>query len=163
MAGRRTPITRTRVRGGSGGPHADASTRRFRRAHARAQWRRAGTFAIAAALGRGLAVTDDLGALDARKKNDLLRAERLSTEQLDLEDQHRAFDQRLEDFDKGLAELRASVEPLRAALAARESELATVNSELAATSVQHHASGIELSQQSARLELLRHHQCRALV
>ena len=98
---------------------------------------------------------NDLGALDARKKNDLLRAERLSTEQLDLEDQRRALDQGLEDFDKGLAELRASVEPLRAALAARESELATASSELAAASEQRHNSVTELSQQRARLELLR--------
>jgi chromosome segregation protein len=98
---------------------------------------------------------NDLGALDARKKNDLLRSERLSTEQLDLEEQRRALDQRLEDFDKDLAELRASVEPLRTALTARESELATVSSELAAASEQHHTFGTELSQQSGRLELLR--------
>ncbi|MGD0016698.1 MAG: hypothetical protein ABSC38_04165, partial [Verrucomicrobiia bacterium] len=98
---------------------------------------------------------NDLGALDARKKNDLLRGERLSTEQLDLEDQRRALDQRLEDFDKGLAELRASVEPLRTTLAARESELASVSSELAATSERHNTSVTELSQQSGRLELLR--------
>jgi chromosome segregation protein len=98
---------------------------------------------------------NDLGALDARKKNDLLRAERLSTEQLDLEDQRRALDERLKDFDKDLTDLRASVEPLSTALAARESELATVSSALAAITEQHHTSGTELSQQSARLELLR--------
>jgi len=98
---------------------------------------------------------NDLGALDARKKNDLLRAERLSTEQLNLEDQCRAFDQRFKDFDNDLTGLRASVEPLRVTLAARESELATVSGDLAAATEKHNASATELSQQSARLELLR--------
>ena len=98
---------------------------------------------------------NDLGALDARKKSDLLRAERLSTEQLSLEDQRRALEQRLKDFDSGVTELRASIEPLRAELAARESKLVTINSELAAAAEQHHASATEVSRRGARLELLR--------
>ncbi len=98
---------------------------------------------------------NELGALDLRSRNDKLRAERLSTERLQLEDQRTAKQQQLESFHASLAELRAVLEPFRAALAGREASLKVLSQQLAEASEQHHASVSDASSKSARLDLLR--------
>jgi chromosome segregation protein len=98
---------------------------------------------------------NELGALDLRGRNDKLRAERLCTERLQLEDQRATKHQQLENFHTGLTELRAALEPLRASLAERETALAALATQLRVATEQHNASVAELSSKSARLDLLR--------
>jgi chromosome segregation protein len=98
---------------------------------------------------------NELSALDHKKKHDVVRAERLSTEKLQLEDQRRALEERWENFNNSLFELRAGVQTLRAVLAARETELAEMSPQLAEVIEAHQASVSDVSQRSARLEVLR--------
>jgi len=98
---------------------------------------------------------NELHALDLRKRNDALRAERLSTERLQLQDQRAAKQQQLEAFHAGLAELRAAVEPMRATLADREAALRSLTQEVADAIAAHHAAEAEAGKKNARLELLR--------
>lgn len=98
---------------------------------------------------------NELQALDLRSRNDKLRAERLCTERLQLEDQRTAKQQQVENFHTSLAELRAALDPLRATLAERDAALTALVPQLRATTEQHHASESEVSSKSARLELLR--------
>ena len=97
---------------------------------------------------------NELAALDQKKKYDVIRAERLSTERLHLEDQRRALEQRLRTYNDGLAELRSSVNTLRAALAAKQSELQQASSMLATATGQHHTTVSDVSSKRARLEVL---------
>ena len=97
---------------------------------------------------------NELAALDQKKKYDVIRAERLSTERLHLEDQRRALEQRLQTYNDSLADLRSSVNTLRAALAAKQSELQQASSMLAAATGQHHTSVSDVSSKRARLEVL---------
>jgi len=97
---------------------------------------------------------NELSALDQKKKYDVIRAERLSTERLHLEDQRRALEERLRTYNDGLAELRSSVNTLRAALAAKQTELQQASSMLAAATGQHHTSVSDVSSKRARLEVL---------
>ena len=98
---------------------------------------------------------NELQSLDLRSRNDKLRAERLCTERLQLEDQRTAKQQQVENFHTSLAELRAALEPLRATLTERDATLAGLVPQLRAATEQHHASESEVSSKSARLELLR--------
>lgn len=98
---------------------------------------------------------NELAALDLRRRNDILRAERLTTERLQLEDQRTAKQQQLATFQTGLAELRAAIDPLRAVLAGhleQQKSLARQSQELAG---QQRAAESELSKKSARLDVLR--------
>ena len=97
---------------------------------------------------------NELSALDQKKKYDVVRAERLSTERLHLEDQRRALEARLRTYNDGLAELRSSVNMLRAALAAKQTELQQASSMLAAATGQHHTLESDVSSKRARLEVL---------
>ena len=98
---------------------------------------------------------NELAALDQKKKYDVVRAERLSTERLQIEEQRRALRQRLEAYNSGLTELRAAVGSLRAALGTRESELAAITNRLSTATEQHHTSVSDVSQKRGRLEVLR--------
>lgn len=98
---------------------------------------------------------NELAALDQKKKYDVVRAERLSTERLQIEEQRRALQQRLESYNTGLVELRAAVRTLRATLADREPQLTGLASELSAAGSRHHALVTKVSQQRARLDVLR--------
>ena len=98
---------------------------------------------------------NELAALDHKKKHDVIRAEKLSTEKLQLEDQRHALEQRLEAFNNGLSELRRSVASLRTTLTARETDLANAAKQLTEAAERHHTSVTEVSQKSARLEVLR--------
>ncbi len=98
---------------------------------------------------------NELSALDHKKKHDLMRAERLSTEKLNLEDQRRALVERLESFNQGLVELRYSVNSLRSMLQSHDTELAQVSRALAAATETHHQAVTEASQKNSRLEVLR--------
>jgi len=98
---------------------------------------------------------NELNALDLRSRNDKLRAERLSTERLQLEDHRIAKQQQVENFHASLAELRAAPEPLRATLAERDAALAALTPQLRVATEQHHALVSEVSSKSARLDLLR--------
>jgi chromosome segregation protein len=98
---------------------------------------------------------NELAALDHKKKHDVLRADKLSTENLQLEDQRRALQQRLESFNTSLTDLRSTVESLRATLASRGSELSVVTRQLVESGEQHHTSLTDVSQKRARLEVLR--------
>jgi chromosome segregation protein len=98
---------------------------------------------------------NELAALDQKKKYDVVRAERLSTERLQIEEQRRALQQRLEAYNSGLTELRASVESLRGALVAAESQFAESAHQLSTTTEQHHSLVSDVSQKRGRLEILR--------
>lgn len=98
---------------------------------------------------------NEMSALDHKKKHDVLRAERLSTERIQLEDQRRALHQRLEAFNSSLGELRKSVCELRLALSGRQSDLEALAEQLCAAARAHDASASELSRKRARLETLR--------
>ena len=97
---------------------------------------------------------NELGALDAKKKHDLLRAERLSAEKINLEDQRSALDERFESFNGSLTDLRRSVESAGPTLAARESELAELHQQLRTATDQHHAVESAVAKKTARLEVL---------
>ena len=97
---------------------------------------------------------NELGALDAKKKHDLLRAERLSAEKINLEDQRLALDERFESFNGSLTDLRRSVESAGPTLAARESELAELHQQLRTATDQHHAVESAVAKKTARLEVL---------
>src|SRR5882724_415277 len=98
---------------------------------------------------------NELAGLDQKKKYDVVRAERLSTERLQLEDQRRALEQRLQTYNDGLTELRSSVNTLRAALSAKQSELCEVSSQVSAASRTHQTGMTGASQKGARLDVLR--------
>jgi len=98
---------------------------------------------------------NELGALEHKKKHDLMRGERLSVEKLQLEDQRRALSQRLETFNAGLGELRATVKSLRSMLQSREEDLATISADLKSATDRHHAAVTDASPKVARLEVLR--------
>jgi chromosome segregation protein len=98
---------------------------------------------------------NELNALDHRGHNDKLRASKLCTERLQLEDQRAAKQQQLEGFHTGLAELRATLDPLRAALERREASLKLYSQQLAAVTEQHHSAASDASSKKARLDLLR--------
>ncbi|MEI6083566.1 MAG: chromosome segregation protein SMC [Verrucomicrobiota bacterium] len=98
---------------------------------------------------------NELGALDHKKKHDLLRAEKLSTEKLNFEDQRRALQERLEAFQGSLTDLSRSVETARETLATQEQELTEVAQQLRAAEQEHQASASAVSQRTARLEVLR--------
>ena len=97
---------------------------------------------------------NELGALDAKKKHDLLRAERLSAEKINLEDQRQALDERFESFNGSLTDLRRSVESAGPTLAAREAELAELHQQLRTATDQHHAVESAVAKKTARLEVL---------
>jgi chromosome segregation protein len=97
---------------------------------------------------------NELAALDQKKKYDVVRAERLSAEKLQLEEARRALRQRLESYNAGLGELRATVESLRATLAGREADRAAATRQLSAATGLHHAAVTEVSQLRGRLEVL---------
>ena len=98
---------------------------------------------------------NEMAALDQKKKYDVVRADRLSTERQQIEEQRRALQQRLAAYNSGLTELRSTVESLRAALNTRESELAGMTNRVSAATEQHHASVSDVSQKRGRLEVLR--------
>ena len=98
---------------------------------------------------------NELGALEHKKKHDLVRAERLSTEKLQLEDQRRTHGRRLEAFNATLGDLRASVKSLRSMLTDCEADLETISADLKSADAQHHTSAADASQKTARLEVLR--------
>ena len=98
---------------------------------------------------------NELAALDQKKKYDTVRAERLSMEKLELEEQRRALETRLETFHAGLAELRDAVKTLRETLDARAKESAAFARDLRDTNDRHHTLTSEVSQKTARLEVLR--------
>jgi chromosome segregation protein len=97
---------------------------------------------------------NELSALDQKKKYDVIRAERLSTERSQLQDQRRALDQRLATYNDGLAELRGTVDALRVALTAKQAELRNTSSSLVAATNQHHVAASDASSKRARLEVL---------
>jgi chromosome segregation protein len=97
---------------------------------------------------------NELGALEHKKKHDLIRAERLSTEQLQLEEQRRGLQQRFESFNVNLTELRASVSLLRDSLCANADETAILAKEFGDVTRQHEAISSEVSVKAIRLELL---------
>ena len=93
--------------------------------------------------------------MDQKKKYDVVRGERLSTERLQLEDQRRALEQRLQTYNDGLAELRGDVTTLRAALTAKQSELSEASLQVNVASQTHQAGMTDASQKGARLDVLR--------
>jgi chromosome segregation protein len=97
---------------------------------------------------------NELGALDHKKNHDVKRAERLSAERIELDDQRRALQRRREEFNHGLDQLRGAVESLRVALGARSARAAALSGELAEAVSAHHAAATELSCKRARLEVL---------
>jgi chromosome segregation protein len=97
---------------------------------------------------------NELSALDQKKKYDVVRAQQLSTERIQLDDQRRALQERLQTYNDGLAELRSTVESLRAALAAKQSELQNATSAAASAAERHQASVADASSKRARLEML---------
>ncbi len=98
---------------------------------------------------------NELAGLDQKKKYDVVRGERLSTERLQLEDQRRALEQRLQTYNDGLAELRSNVNMLRAALTAKQSELSEVSFQVSAATQTHQSGMTDASQKGARLDVLR--------
>jgi chromosome segregation protein len=98
---------------------------------------------------------NELGALDAKKGHDALRADRLSTEKLQLQDARRELAGRLDSFNAELAGLRNSIESLRSALSKRQSESHALDAQLAAATESHRASMTNASQKRARLDALR--------
>lgn len=97
---------------------------------------------------------NELNALDQRKRNDKIRAERLSAERLQLEEQRAAHQRQLEEFERELNESRAALEPLRTAIAERESALSVLSQQLSDSAARHRAAEAEASKKSARLEVL---------
>jgi len=98
---------------------------------------------------------NELGALDHKKKHDLLRAERLSTEKLHLEDQRREMDQRRLALDAELAGLRDAVGTPRSVLTGHETDLTSLTRDLTEITAAYHASVSEVSKKAARLDVLR--------
>ncbi|MGD0058582.1 MAG: chromosome segregation protein SMC [Verrucomicrobiia bacterium] len=97
---------------------------------------------------------NELSALDQKKKYDVVRAERLSTERLQLQDQRRALDQRLATYNDGLAELRNAIHALRNTLTVKQYELQKTSSSLTRATQQHHVAASDASSKRARLEVL---------
>ena len=97
---------------------------------------------------------NELSALDQKKKYDVVRAERLSTERLQLQDQRRALDQRLATYNDGLAELRNAIHALRNTLTVKQYELQKASSSLTRATQQHHVAASDASSKRARLEVL---------
>ncbi|HUJ71542.1 MAG TPA: chromosome segregation protein SMC, partial [Verrucomicrobiae bacterium] len=98
---------------------------------------------------------NELAALDQKKKYDVIRAERLSTERSQIEEQRRALRQRVETYNNGLTELRAAIASLRDELGRREPELASITHALSAATERRHAAVADVSQKRSRLEVLR--------
>ncbi|MCX7885931.1 MAG: AAA family ATPase, partial [Verrucomicrobiae bacterium] len=98
---------------------------------------------------------NELSALDHRSRNDKIRAERLSTERLQLQEQHATKHQELQEFERSLQELRACLAPLRVAISEREAALATVSQQLAWVSDNLRSLEAESLRKSERLDLLR--------
>lgn len=98
---------------------------------------------------------NEIGALDHKKKHDRLRAERLSTERIQLEDQRRVLEDRLSNFHTGLNELRAAVTQLRETLATRQAEQRAHDQQLREAATQHQAATTDASKKAARLDVLR--------
>jgi chromosome segregation protein len=97
---------------------------------------------------------NELSALDQKKKYDVIRAERLSTERLQLQEQRRALDQRLVTYNDGLVELRDAIHALRNTLTVKQYELQKTSSSLTAVTQQHHVIASDASSKRARLEVL---------
>jgi chromosome segregation protein len=97
---------------------------------------------------------NELGALDHKKKHDLLRAERLSTERLQLEDQRRDLEQRVAGFNQTVADERSLAVAKRTMLVAQTAALQTAAQQLQTTIQEHQQVINELSKTSARLEVL---------
>ena len=97
---------------------------------------------------------NELSALDQKKKYNVVRAERLSTERLQLQDQRRALDQRLATYNDGLAELRNAIHALRNTLTVKQYELQKASSSLTRATQQHHVAASDASSKRARLEVL---------
>ncbi|HTS16764.1 MAG TPA: chromosome segregation protein SMC [Verrucomicrobiae bacterium] len=97
---------------------------------------------------------NELSALDQKKKYDVVRAQRLSTERLQLEDQRRAMEQRLQAYNDGLAELRSGVDLLRATLATKQSEFQNTSSLLATATNEHQTTRADVASKRARLEVI---------
>lgn len=98
---------------------------------------------------------NELGALDHKKKHDLLRAERLSAEKINLEEQRRTLQERLDAFSGSLIDLRRSVDSAGQLLTTRQAELDQVTEQLRSATQEHQVSVSEVSKKTARLELLR--------
>jgi chromosome segregation protein len=98
---------------------------------------------------------NELGALDHKKKHDRLRAEKLSTEKIALEEQRRALEERLAAFNGSLTDLRRSVESAAQLLTDQETELTGVQDQLRQVVHDHQTAIGESTKQSARLEVLR--------
>ncbi|MCG3146764.1 MAG: Chromosome partition protein Smc [Verrucomicrobiae bacterium] len=98
---------------------------------------------------------NELGALDHKKKHDLFRAEKLSAEKINLEDQRRTLQERLDAFSGSLTDLRRSVESSSDLLNHRQADLDQLTEQLRSATREHQASVAELSKKTARLELLR--------
>jgi len=111
--------------------------------------------ALLALESQSAANRNELGALDHKKKHDLLRAERLSAEKINLEDQRRALHERLEAFQGSLTDLRRSVDAARETLTTQEQELTGAVQQLRDAEQQHQASAAAVSQRTTRLEVLR--------
>jgi chromosome segregation protein len=97
---------------------------------------------------------NELSALDQKKKYDVVRAERLSTERLQLQDQRHALDQRLATYNDGLVELRNAIHALRNTLTVKQFELQKTSSSLAEATRQHHVITSDASSKRTRLEVL---------
>lgn len=98
---------------------------------------------------------NELAALDHKKKHDVIRSERLSTEQLQLDDQKRALESRMANFNSELAALRTRVANQKKELELSATALKTASANLAAATHAHHAAVTTLSEKRTRLELLR--------
>jgi chromosome segregation protein len=107
-------------------------------------------------LERSIAHTrNEIAALDHKKKHDLLRAERLSAEQLQLQDHKRALELRVNEFNAGLAELRDAVDAERSALQELSAQLKTTTADLTGINQAHQAAVTTLSAKRGRLDVLR--------
>ncbi len=98
---------------------------------------------------------NELSTLDQRKQQDRLRADRLSAEKLQLEDQRRAVTQRLEEFQQGFQALHAAVDGDRGRLSATADAATAAGQQFAEVTSQWQAVTTELSQKRARLDVLR--------
>ncbi len=99
---------------------------------------------------------NELAGLNQKKKYDVIRAERLSTERLQLEDQRRALETTApNNYNDGLAELRGNVGTLRTALTAKQAELSEASLQVSAATQTHQTGMTDASQKSARLDVLR--------
>jgi chromosome segregation protein len=97
---------------------------------------------------------NELGALDHKKKHDLIRAEKLTTERLQLEEQRRTLESRLTEFQKGAADERSLVVAKRAMLTAQTSALQSAAQNLQDANQAHQQAVNDLSKTTARLEVL---------